>query len=100
MTSRDLYVPPAGAAPAGEAEYTCPLPHIPEAVRTMRHRARTVLRGWAIPAATTDDAVLVISELVTNAIAHALPPRYLFRGPAMGRLAPGSGMAVCPLSYG
>lgn len=58
MTSRDLYVPPAGAAPVGEAEYTCPLPHIPEAVRTMRHRARTVLGGWAIPAATTDDAVL------------------------------------------
>ncbi|CAM5267665.1 hypothetical protein SHIRM173S_02204 [Streptomyces hirsutus] len=28
------------------------------------------------------------------------PPRYLFRGPAMGRLAPGSGMAVCPLSKG
>jgi hypothetical protein len=27
-------------------------------------------------------------------------PRYLFRGPEMGRLAPGSGMAVCPLSYG
>lgn len=27
-------------------------------------------------------------------------PRYLSRGPAMGRLAPGSGMAVCPLSYG
>jgi hypothetical protein len=25
-------------------------------------------------------------------------PRYLFRGPAMGRLAPGSGMAGCPLS--
>ena len=25
---------------------------------------------------------------------------YLFRGPAMGRLAPGSGMAVCPLPYG
>lgn len=58
MTSRDLHVPPAGAAPVGEAEYTCPLPHIPEAVRTMRHRARTVLGGWAIPAATTDDAVL------------------------------------------
>ncbi|MEU6570422.1 ATP-binding protein [Streptomyces parvulus] len=77
MTSRDLYVPPVGAAPAGGAEYTCPLPHIPEAVRTMRHRARTVLGGWAIPAAAADDAVLVISELVTNAIAHALPPAVL-----------------------
>ncbi len=28
-----------------------------------------------------------------------LSPRYLFRGPATGRLAPGPGMAVCPLSY-
>jgi len=27
-------------------------------------------------------------------------PRYLFCGPATGRLAPGPGMAVCPLSYG
>ncbi len=26
-------------------------------------------------------------------------PRYLSRGPATGRLAPGSGMAVCPLSH-
>ncbi|MFD5425449.1 ATP-binding protein [Streptomyces sp. NPDC127084] len=77
MTSRDLHFPPGGATPAGEAEYTCPLPHIPEAVRTVRRRARTVLGGWAIPATTTDDAVLVISELVTNAIAHALPPAVL-----------------------
>ncbi|WP_307712221.1 ATP-binding protein [Streptomyces sp. V4I23] len=59
------------------SEYTCPLPHIPETVRTTRHRARTVLGGWAIPAATADDAVLVIAELVTNAIAHALPPAVL-----------------------
>jgi anti-sigma regulatory factor (Ser/Thr protein kinase) len=77
MTSRDPCLPPAGAAPAGEAEYTCPLPHIPEAVRTMRHRARAVLGSWAIPATTTDDTILVISEMVTNAIAHALPPAVL-----------------------
>lgn len=33
-----------------------------------------------------------------NGCVEILSPRYLFRGPAMGRLAPGSGMAVCPLS--
>lgn len=77
MTTRDPYLPPAGAAPADEAEYTCPLPHIPEAVRTMRHRARAVLGSWSIPATTTDDTILVISEMVTNAIAHALPPAVL-----------------------
>jgi hypothetical protein len=71
MKSRDLYVATGGTHPVGQAEYTCPLPHIPEAVRTMRHHARTVLGHWAMPTATTDDAILVVSELITN----ASPPR-------------------------
>ncbi|MFF1505680.1 hypothetical protein ACFVZR_39110 [Streptomyces sp. NPDC058316] len=41
-------------------------------------------------------------EPSTLALLHWLPgtaePRYRLRGPAMGCLAPGSGMAVCPLS--
>ncbi|MFI6493758.1 ATP-binding protein [Streptomyces sp. NPDC050564] len=77
MKSRDPYVATGGTPPVGQAEYTCPLPHIPAAVPAMRHHARTVLGHWAMPTATTDDAILVISELITNAITHALPPTVL-----------------------
>ncbi|WP_326654930.1 ATP-binding protein [Streptomyces sp. NBC_01750] len=58
-------------------EHICPLPHIPEGVSVVRRRARRVLGHWALPTETADDAILVISELITNAIAHALPPAVL-----------------------
>jgi anti-sigma regulatory factor (Ser/Thr protein kinase) len=58
-------------------EHVCALPHIPEAVSAVRRRARTVLAQWRVPTSTADDALLVISELATNAIVHALPPAVL-----------------------
>ncbi|MGA5564234.1 ATP-binding protein [Streptomyces platensis] len=58
-------------------EFRCPLPHVPEAVGPVRRRAQTVLTGWNLPPTTVEDAVLVISELVTNAVTHALPPAVL-----------------------
>lgn len=64
-------------APHPRTEHILPLPHIPETVSAVRHRARTVLARWALPTETADDAILVISELITNAIAHALPPAVL-----------------------
>ncbi|MCZ0988694.1 ATP-binding protein [Streptomyces diastatochromogenes] len=63
--------------PPTRVEHVCPLPHIPEAVSTVRRRARTVLTQWRVPTPTADDALLVISELTTNAIVHALPPAVL-----------------------
>ncbi|MGY4971928.1 ATP-binding protein [Streptomyces sp. NEAU-S7GS2] len=65
------------AMPRRDAEFLFPLPHIPEAVGLVRRRAHTVLTGWNLPATTIEDAVLVISELVTNAVTHALPPAVL-----------------------
>lgn len=65
------------AMPYRDAEFLCPLPHIPEAVGFVRRRAQMVLTGWNMPPGTVDDAVLVISELVTNAVSHALPPAVL-----------------------
>ncbi|WP_234341457.1 ATP-binding protein [Streptomyces sp. NRRL S-1813] len=65
------------AMPYRDADFLCPLPHIPEAVGFVRRRAQTVLTGWNLPPATIEDAVLVISELVTNAVSHALPPAVL-----------------------
>ncbi|AZP14797.1 ATP-binding protein [Streptomyces aquilus] len=49
----------------------------PEAVRSMRHRARTILEAEDLPEDTVQDALVVMSELTTNALCHALPPAYL-----------------------
>lgn len=50
-----------------------PLPHRPEAGSQARTSARAVLDRWEVPEETAADVVLVISELVTNALNHALP---------------------------
>lgn len=65
------------AMPHPGADFLCPLPHIPEAVGVVRRRAYAVLTSWNLPPATIEDAVLVISEMVTNAVTHALPPALL-----------------------
>ena len=44
---------------------------VPHASREARHVARAVLQDWDVPLPVVDDAVLVISELVTNAVRHA-----------------------------
>ncbi|KIZ15894.1 ATP-binding protein [Streptomyces natalensis] len=59
------------------AEHVCPLPHIPEAVSVVRRRMRTVLADWDLTPDLAEDALLVISELITNAVVHALPPAAL-----------------------
>lgn len=59
------------------AEHIWPLSHIPEAVSVVRRRARAVLADWNLAPDLTEDALLVISELITNAVVHALPPAVL-----------------------
>ncbi|MET7796691.1 ATP-binding protein, partial [Streptomyces decoyicus] len=59
------------------AVHVCPLPHIPEAVSVVRRRVRTVLADWNLAPDLAEDALLVISELITNAVVHALPPAAL-----------------------
>ncbi len=54
--------------------YVCELEHRAVAAAVARRTARTVLTGWAVPQEAVHDAVLVVSELVTNAVEHALPP--------------------------
>ncbi|MFJ3812549.1 ATP-binding protein [Streptomyces sp. NPDC090073] len=51
-----------------------PLPHDATAAGTARRHAREVLAGWGIEEEELFDALLVVSELVTNAVEHALPP--------------------------
>ncbi|OEU86365.1 hypothetical protein DB35_12530 [Streptomyces abyssalis] len=47
------------------------LPNRPESARRARRLARTVLEShWSLPEPVTDDAVLLVSELVGNAVRH------------------------------
>ncbi|MEV5440525.1 ATP-binding protein [Streptomyces sp. NPDC052682] len=58
-------------------EHVCPLPHAPEAVPAVRRRTRAVLADWEVSPEIAEDSLLVVSELITNAVLHALPPAQL-----------------------
>ncbi|MBI0377286.1 ATP-binding protein [Streptomyces albiflaviniger] len=63
--------------PSDARERGFPLPCIPEAIGSVRRHASMVLTDWNVPPDTADDALLVISELATNAITYALAPAIL-----------------------
>ncbi|MEV6682603.1 ATP-binding protein [Streptomyces erythrochromogenes] len=50
------------------------LPHHESAVSTARTLAQETLEAWGVGEGCVDSALLVVSELVTNAVEHALPP--------------------------
>ncbi|MEU9151099.1 ATP-binding protein [Streptomyces sp. NPDC048417] len=58
-------------------EHVCPVPPVAGAVSAVRRRAAAVLGDWNVSAEIVEDALLVVSELVTNAIIHARPPAVL-----------------------
>ncbi|GAB2728785.1 ATP-binding protein [Streptomyces bullii] len=58
-------------------EHIGPLPHVAGAVSAVRRRARAVLADWNVHPEIVEDSLLVVSELLTNAIVHALPPAEL-----------------------
>ncbi|MFF2998059.1 ATP-binding protein [Streptomyces sp. NPDC057950] len=58
-------------------EYVFPLPPVAGAVSAVRRRAGVVLTDWNVSPGIFEDALLVVSELLTNAIVHALPPAEL-----------------------
>lgn len=49
------------------------LPYAPSSVAVARQRLSGELREWGIFPAAIDDAVLVVSELLSNALRHAHP---------------------------
>jgi anti-sigma regulatory factor (Ser/Thr protein kinase) len=53
---------------------TVALPSTPEAVGKARHAVRGVLTEHSWPGELVDAVVLVVSELVTNAVRHGQPP--------------------------
>jgi anti-sigma regulatory factor (Ser/Thr protein kinase) len=58
-------------------EHVCSVPPVAGAVSVVRRRAAAVLGDWNVSAEIVEDALLVVSELVTNAIIHARPPAVL-----------------------
>lgn len=66
------------------------LTHQPQAAGAARRAAHAALEGWSVGGDSSAAVVLVVSELVTNAVEHALPPLTLH----MYREAAGSGVWV------
>jgi anti-sigma regulatory factor (Ser/Thr protein kinase) len=64
-------LPPLAPAAVSSAA-SCALPARYEAVREARHFTRRTLDQWNLDN-RSDDLTLVVSELVTNALRHALP---------------------------
>ncbi|MFI9825723.1 ATP-binding protein [Streptomyces sp. NPDC052013] len=57
--------------------FELPLEHRPTAPAAARHAARPVLAFWGLEGEQVYDTLLVISELVTSAITHAVPSTVL-----------------------
>jgi anti-sigma regulatory factor (Ser/Thr protein kinase) len=63
------------------AEFVLPVAHNATAPSSARHTARDLLAQWGLTEDAVYDALLVISELLTNAVEHALPPVSLHLAP-------------------
>lgn len=62
---------------ADAVEHVCPLPPVTGAVTAVRRRVGAVLADWNVSPEILEDSLLVVSELLTNALVHALPPAEL-----------------------
>ncbi|MEV8044574.1 ATP-binding protein [Streptomyces griseoluteus] len=56
--------------PTGHPGYSETLPRVPESARTARRLVRAALSAWELND-LTDDTLLIVSELVANAVRHA-----------------------------
>ena len=62
--------PPVLAGPVPRREYWFGLPALRTSARSARDIVRDRLRAWQVPGDTCCDAVLLVSELATNAVLH------------------------------
>ncbi|MFF3404536.1 ATP-binding protein [Streptomyces sp. NPDC002659] len=74
MSSTTTYLVPQNPTEIADLPSVWALPHRPESAGTARRITRCALGAWGIDEDTTDQVLLVVSELVTNAVEHALPP--------------------------
>ncbi|EST18829.1 ATP-binding protein [Streptomyces roseochromogenus] len=58
-------------------EHVCLVPPAAGAVSAVRRTVAAALADWNVSPETAEDTLLVVSELVTNAIVHARPPAVL-----------------------
>ncbi|GHE12739.1 ATP-binding protein [Streptomyces alanosinicus] len=58
-------------------EHMCPVPPVAGAVCAVRRSVAAALADWNVSSEIVEDTLLVVSELVTNAIIHARPPAVL-----------------------
>ncbi|MFJ5533797.1 ATP-binding protein [Streptomyces sp. NPDC093261] len=65
------------AAPREGVAYVFPLPYAPRAVSAVRRRVCAVLATLGVPTDAAENVLVVVSELLTNALVHALPPATL-----------------------
>jgi anti-sigma regulatory factor (Ser/Thr protein kinase) len=70
---------PASEAQPPELSRVFDLPRTPASVGLTRRHVRALLTAWGIPGETRDNAVLVTSELLTNALTHAAGTRIVCR---------------------
>lgn len=59
------------ATTAGTSTRTWTVPRLTESVPAARHTAHSVLTAWDYCPETVEVALLIVSELVTNAVQHA-----------------------------
>ncbi len=92
MTGSTIALPPEHCAVPhpGPGDTVWELAHHPESAGTARRITRAALGAWGMDEDTTDQALLVVSELVTNAVEHALPPIALH----LDRPAPGHALHI------
>ncbi|WP_107047429.1 ATP-binding protein [Streptomyces sp. NRRL F-2664] len=64
----------SGDSPPEDGQGRWALPHHVSAAGTARTLALHTLRAWGAGECCVDSALVVVSELVTNAVEHALPP--------------------------
>ena len=62
---------PAAGAVKGQWRAVMDIPATALGIAAARHVVSVLLPGWALPEDVCGDAVLVVSELVTNALLHA-----------------------------
>ncbi|WP_344655161.1 ATP-binding protein [Catenulispora subtropica] len=62
-----------GQAPRPAGEIGTDFPYAPESVGMARHALSAALQRMRVASTAADDAVLILSELVSNALRHALP---------------------------
>ncbi|MFF8513632.1 ATP-binding protein [Streptomyces sp. NPDC015492] len=77
---------PAPRPPADDKSWS--LDHSPEAARAARSITAEALHEWGIPEEAEQITLLVVSELVTNAVEHARAPivLHLYREHSAGQL--------------